>query len=114
MLDITIADAVAVGTITLAIGAAWRGMKGGDFARRHTPSPDTVSVGSTVFADTMAMTLQTAALNRIADAIESTVTEHRESEKDRLTTAIEQLVNKIEHLDDTNKETNKRLTPRRS
>lgn len=113
MLGITITDAVALGTLILAIGAAWRGLKGGEFARRHSPPPETISVGSTVLADTMAMTLQTEALNRIADAIESTVTEHREQEKDRLTSAIEQLVNKIEGLDDTGKEANKRLSPRR-
>jgi hypothetical protein len=70
MLGITITDAVALGTLILAIGAAWRGLKGGEFARRHSPPVETVSVGSTVFADTMAMTLQTEALNRIADAIE--------------------------------------------
>jgi hypothetical protein len=41
------------------------------------------------------------------------MTEHRDHEKDRLTNAIEQLVDRIESLDDTSKETNKRMTPRR-
>ncbi len=69
MLGMIVADAVAVGTLIIALLAAWRGSRAGDAAKRILPPETTVSVGATVFADTAAMTQLNASINRLADAI---------------------------------------------
>jgi hypothetical protein len=69
MLGITVADAVAVGTLIIALLAAWKGTRVGDAAKRIAPPETTVSVGTTVFADTAAMTQLNTSINRLADAI---------------------------------------------
>lgn len=99
MLGITLTDAVAVTTILLGLAAFWRGAKGGELARRHSPPESTVSIGSTVFADTAAMTQQTAVLTRIAEAIESQNKAYQEREKDRVAHALERLVKRLDTRD---------------
>jgi hypothetical protein len=69
MLGITVADAVAVGTLIIALLAAWKGTRAGDAAKRISPPETTLSVGMAAFADTSAMTKMTEALNRLAEAI---------------------------------------------
>jgi hypothetical protein len=69
MLGITVADAVAVGTLIIALLAAWRGTRAGDAAKRIAPPETTVSVGATVFAGTAAMTQLNTSINRLADAV---------------------------------------------
>jgi hypothetical protein len=55
MLGIPVANAVAVGTLIIALLAAWRGTRAGDAAKRISPPETPVPVGATVFADTAAM-----------------------------------------------------------
>jgi predicted ATP-grasp superfamily ATP-dependent carboligase len=69
MLGITVADAVAVGTLIIALLAAWRGTRAGDAAKRISPPETTLSVGMAAFADTSAMTKMTEAIDRLAEAI---------------------------------------------
>lgn len=71
MLGMTVADAVAVGTLIIALLAAWRGTRAGDAAKRISPPVPIVSVGATVYADTAAMTQLNVSINRLADASEA-------------------------------------------
>ena len=99
MLGITIADAIAIGMFILACGAAWKGATKGDAERKSNPPKDTLSIGAGVFADTAAMSNMTAAMNRLANAIEKGVAASEEKEKDRVTHALEALVARLEQRD---------------
>lgn len=97
MLGITIADAIAIGMFILACGAAWKGATKGDAERKTNPPKETLSIGAGVFADTAAMTNMTTAMNRLAQAIETAVGDREEKEKDRMTVALEALIEKLDH-----------------
>lgn len=99
MLGITIADAIAIGMFILACGAAWKGATKGDAERKTNPPKETLSIGSGVFADTAAMTNMTNAMNRLSAAIENAVEDRTEKEKDRMTAALEALVEKLNDRD---------------
>lgn len=99
MLGITIADAIAVGMFILACGAAWKGATKGEAERKSNPPKDAFSIGSGTFADTAAMTKMSLAIERLAIAIEKGVEVNAEKERDRMTLALEALIQKLEERD---------------
>jgi hypothetical protein len=97
MLGITVAD--AVGTLIIALLAAWRETRAGDAAKRISPPETTVSVGATVFADTAAMTRLNTSINRLAEAI-CDVSEARERQQDNhLAEILERLTRALDAQD---------------
>lgn len=72
MLGITVADAVLVVGLAATTFAALRGVKAGGKAAREDPPPP-ISLGGGMLADTLGLAENTAALNRLAAAIEDGV-----------------------------------------
>jgi hypothetical protein len=100
MLGITIPEAVGVATVILAIGAAWKGTRAGDAARgKATPPEAAVSIGATVFADSLMMQRLVDGLTRIADIMEDRQRAEDAREKDRIGRALEDLVSKLDTMD---------------
>jgi signal transduction histidine kinase len=99
MLGITVADAVAVGTLIIALLAAWRGTRAGDAAKRISPPETTVSVGATVFADTAAMTQLNNSLNRLAEAICDASEARERQQASQLADVLKRLTDKLDEQD---------------
>jgi flagellar motility protein MotE (MotC chaperone) len=99
MLGITVADAVAVGTLIIALLAAWRGARAGDAAKRISPPETTVSVGATVFADTAAMTQLNTSINRLADAIGDASEARERQQANQLSDVLRKLTATLEALE---------------
>jgi len=99
MLGITVADAVAIGTLIIALLAAWKGTRAGDAAKRISPPETTVSVGATVFADTAAMTQLNASINRLADAICNASEARERQQANQLAEVLKRLTDRLDEQD---------------
>jgi hypothetical protein len=70
MLGITVSDATLVGAMLLSFLAFWNGNRSGASAARNKDPGPVLSLGGGAFVDTLGLHDNTAALNRVADAIE--------------------------------------------
>lgn len=99
MLGISVTEAVAVSTLLLGLAAFWKGMRAGEAAKvSNAAGPAaTASLGAAVLADSLAMEAMTEAINRIADAIDRHHEQALEEKKDRLSVALELLVERLDN-----------------
>jgi hypothetical protein len=94
MLGITVPDAIAFGTMVMAVLAAWRGATQGTTARKVDPAPQAFSMAGAAMADTAAMQGLTQAVIELTGAVR-VATERREDERtDLLRQMLEELRSK--------------------
>lgn len=95
MLGITLADAIAVSTLIIAVLAAWRGAKQGQDQKGKNPPDNQFVLAGAAFADTAALQAHTAATIRLAEAIEaivSMIAQERSDDIKDLRSMVEQLL----------------------
>jgi hypothetical protein len=99
MLGITVADAVAVGTLIITLLAAWRGTRAGDTAKWVSPPETTLSVSMATLADTSAMTKMADAINWLSDAICDASEAEERQQASQLADVLKRLTDKLEGQD---------------
>lgn len=99
MLGITTPDAIALGTLIIAVLAAWRGATQGTVARAKGSPVQTVSVAGTAIADTAAMQALTQAVIGLTEAVRAATSarieeDRREQAEDMIRRVIQEISGK--------------------
>ncbi|MCB8821461.1 hypothetical protein [Microvirga rosea] len=96
MLGITVADAVAVGTLVIAVLAAWRGARAGETAKKIIPMDPPMAIMGAAIVDSMTLRDLVEAVKDHATAIREAIKSNERLEHDRLADAVEELKNRLE------------------
>lgn len=95
MLGITVADAVLVGTLVIALLAAWRGARDGKAAQSvKPPAPEMAILGATL-VDTNTFRDLVRAVDALTEAVLAGVAAKREEAEDRIADLLEEVRDKL-------------------
>jgi hypothetical protein len=100
MLGITVPDAIALGTLILALLAGFRGTRAGAEAKKNIPpDPPTAMIGGAI-VDTMTLRDLTTSVQNVADAINATIAEEKQSREAHLSVTLDRLLKELSARDD--------------
>ena len=101
MLGITVPDAIAIGTLIIAVLAAWRGNGAGKTAKMAGPPPDsTVALIGAAIVDQQTLASLTHAVVRLVDVLERAVDENERAVGEKLDNMQETVKQLAEGLSD--------------
>jgi hypothetical protein len=100
MLGITVPDAIALGTLIIAVLAALRGGKAGEHAKRATPPDPPMAMIGGAIVDTMTLRDLTTAVQGLAAAMHASVEYQRHAKDDKMSVTLDRLLHELSERDD--------------
>jgi len=99
MLGITVPDAIAIGTLAIALLAAWRGTKAGETAAKVTPPEPAMAMIGAALVDRATLQALTLAVQDHAAAIRETITAAEQARQEDITDAMQRMAEMLEQID---------------